>query len=87
MPTNILEEILKTTKFTQESPNTKFLPKRVGLGYEVLMEDNQPSILKPTLKKINLLKREENKIENQESSSEDISKAKYIQTKVKKHKK
>lgn len=79
-----LEKILLATRFTTSSPKTEFLPRRVGLGYQLTVVDTGRSVIKPMLKAIR--KREKLLVQEMppEDSSEEISRMAHIAKKARK---
>lgn len=76
---NFLEKLLGLTKYTVNNYKQNFLPRRLGLGYELRVKRVDRSIIKPILER----SRKKVKIEEKEES-EEVDKMSYIEKKRKK---
>jgi len=78
----VLRKILENSKFTVIEQNTEFLPRRIGLGYNLRVSRPEKSILKPIIKK----KRDGKSCDclvQDEESSEELSRMSHILKKAK----
>jgi hypothetical protein len=82
---SFLEKLLEATRFISTSYPIDFLPRKVGLGFNLKVEGLNRNVLKPVIKKIK--KREYQLTAKEvkgESSSEDIDRISFILKKSKK---
>lgn len=89
---SFLEKILLATRFTTTCSKTEFLPRKVGLGYELAAVKVERSVLRPVFRAIRKREklqkesrlRENKSPEMEDSSSEEVSKMAHITKKARK---
>lgn len=65
----LLLKYLQTTKFTTNKTERKFVPRRIGLGYDLLYEFNDVDIIKEVKKRTRKKSTKETKSEEEEEVS------------------
>ncbi|EOB15548.1 hypothetical protein NBO_2g0040 [Nosema bombycis CQ1] len=73
MINEILTKFLQTTKFTTSKTERNFVPRRVGLGYDLVTEFNDPEIVKECKKKSRKIKEKCKEVKDEEDEPSKLS--------------
>lgn len=74
MDKELLIKYLETTKFTTNKTDRRFVPRRVGLGYDLLYEFNDTDIIKEVKKKSRKKASQDVKKEKTDVEEDEMSK-------------